>query len=105
MYTPLVEPDDGFVACGTYPTGFEPALRVVLAKPHYLLAMKLQALASIDRGERDLTDARALAAHLGLTRDSELHDLYRSIYDDEPPPDALPRFGSVIEPRRDEGRG
>lgn len=96
-YTPLDEDEAWFTASGSYPTGQAPGLRVFLAKPHYLLAMKLQALASLDRGDRDLDDARALARHLNLHETDELHRIYRSIYDEAPPADASHRFRSVVE--------
>ncbi len=96
-YTPLDEDDAWFAASGSYPAGHAPGLRVFLAKPHYLLAMKLQALASLDRGDRDLEDARELARHLDLHDTNALHRIYRSIYDEAPPSAATVRFRSVLE--------
>ncbi|WP_132256029.1 hypothetical protein [Methylobacterium segetis] len=96
MFTPLDEPDALFALSGTYPAAGPPGLRTFLAKPHYLLAMKLQALRNLDRGERDLGDARALALHLGLTRIEELERLYLSIYGEDPPSEARLRFASVL---------
>ncbi|SMC95838.1 hypothetical protein SAMN06297251_11480 [Fulvimarina manganoxydans] len=58
MYTPLGENDDLFDVMGNYPMTGTPGLRVLTAKPQYLLAMKLQALRNIDRGDKDLGDAR-----------------------------------------------
>ena len=95
-YTPLDEDDLLFDAAGSYPTGSAPGLRTFVARPHYLLAMKLQALANLDRGDWDLNDARALAAHLGIGDTEALHRVYRSIYDEPPPPEARSRFGSVL---------
>lgn len=63
MFTPLEEDETLFALSGTDPTGGAPGLRTVVATPAYLLAMKLHALQSLDRGGRDLTDARARAAH------------------------------------------
>nr|WP_210261185.1 hypothetical protein [Enterovirga sp. DB1703] len=91
MFTPAL-----FTASNSYPVGRRPGLRVFLAKPHYLLAMKLQALANVNRGNRDVGDARQLASHLGLSDEEELARLYRSIYDEDPPVDAQARFGSVF---------
>ena len=96
MFTPLHEDETLFFLSGTYPPGGTPGLRPVLAGPSYLLAMKLQALRSLDRGDRDLTDARALAAHLGVGDVAALDALYRSIYGEAPPPDARLRFPSVV---------
>ncbi len=96
MFTPLDEDETLFALAGTYPTGGTPGLRTVLATPSYLLAMKLHALESLDRGDRDLTDARALAAHLDIGDVETLDRLYRSIYGEAPPPGARARFRSVV---------
>lgn len=96
-YTALDEDDALFDAAGTYPTGGAPGLRTFVARPHYLLAMKLQALESLDRGNRDLDDARALADDLGITDTDALHRLYWSIYDEAPPVGARARFEAVLE--------
>ncbi|KAB1075108.1 hypothetical protein [Methylobacterium planeticum] len=97
MFTPLDEQDTLFMLSGSYPAGAQPGLRTFVAKPHYLLAMKLQALQNLDRGDRDINDARMLASHLGLTDVAELDRLYRSIYDDAPPETARSRFAAVVE--------
>lgn len=96
MFTPLDEPDTLFALSGTYPAAGPPGLRTFLAKPHYLLAMKLKALRNLDRGQRDIDDARALARHLGLSDVAQLEQLYVSIYDEEPPAEARSRFRSVL---------
>lgn len=97
MFTPLDEDAALFAVSGLYPADGTPGLRTFLAKPHYLLAMKLHALRSFDRGERDLRDARALARHLGIRHVSALHDLYVSVYDEAPPEEASLRFRSVLD--------
>ncbi len=97
MFTPLEEDETLFAVSGTYPTGGTPGLRTVLASPPYLLAMKLHALQSLDRGDRDLNDARALAAHLGLSDVQALERLYRSIYGEDPSPEVRTRFPAVIK--------
>ena len=99
MFTPLEEDEALFSLSGTYPEGDRPGLRVLLATPRYLLAMKLAALASFERGDRDLADARALAGHLGLADEAELSDLYRSVYGEPPPERSSRRFANVLEPR------
>ena len=96
MFTPLDESDRLFELSGTYPAAGLPGLRVLLAKPHYLLAMKLKALASLDRGDRDLSDARNLAAELGLTKDEDLRKLYVSIHDEEPRDATAMQFPAVL---------
>ena len=88
MFTPLDEDESLFALAGTYPTGGTPGLRTVLATPSHLLAMKRHALESLDRGDRDLNDARALAAHLNIGAVETLDRLYRSIYGEAPPPEA-----------------
>lgn len=97
MFTPLEEDETLFAVSGTYPTGGTPGLRTVLASPAYLLAMKLHALQSLDRGDRDLNDARALSAHLGLGDVEALERLYRSIYGEDPSPEVRARFPAVIK--------
>lgn len=62
--------------------------------------MKLCALASYDRGDKDMDDARKLALHLGLAEERELIRLYVSIHDEEPSPEARLRFPTVLEPPR-----
>ena len=96
MFTPLAENDTLFQLAGHYPDHGTPGLRVLLARPHYLLAMKLQALRSFDRGDRDLTDARALAQHLGIPDDQALLDLYVAVHAEEPPIEARMRFPAVL---------
>lgn len=97
MYTPLDEDEGLFLTAGSYPSDGTPGLRTVLAKPDYLLAMKLQALQTFDRGARDLNDAAALARHLGITDEAALHALYRSVYGEAPPDAASLRFKAVLK--------
>jgi hypothetical protein len=96
MFTPLDEDETLFALSGTYPTGSTPGLRTVLATPSYLPAMKLHALQSLDRGDRDLNDARALAAPLAIGDVESLDSLYRSIYGEAPPLEARTRFRRVL---------
>lgn len=97
MFTPLDEPEALFDVSGTYPTEGPPGLRTLVARPHYLLAMKLRALSSLDRGTRDMDDARALAAHLGIVDLESLRALYASIYDEAPANEAQLRFPAVLD--------
>ncbi len=96
MFTPLHEDDTLFDISGSYPKGSTPGLRVLVAKPHYLLAMKLQALRSYDRGERDMADARVLAKHIGLSDEAALCDLYTSIQGEQPPDELRLRFRALL---------
>ena len=96
MYTPPRKSDDLFSVSGNYPTAGTPGLRVLTAKPRYLLAMKLRALRNIDRGDKDLEDARALSSHLAIRDEGELRALYISIHGEEPHWEASSRFRSVL---------
>lgn len=96
MYTPLVEDSALFEASGSYPSGQAPGLRTFLATPRYRLAMKLQALRNLDRGDRDLNDARALAARLDIDDEAALRRLYISIDAEEPHPEPHMRFRAVL---------
>lgn len=96
MFTPLDEPDALFQASGSFPAVGTVGLRVLVATPHYLLAMKLLALRSADRGDRDLTDARALAREVGIGDVDGLSRLYASIHGEPPADDLLVQFRSVI---------
>jgi hypothetical protein len=100
MFTPLDEDEALFTSAGLYPADGTPGLRTFLATPRYLLAMKLHALQNLDRGDRDLRDARQLAAHLGIGDVAALHDLYASVYDEAPPDEASLRFRSVLQDGR-----
>lgn len=96
MFTPLDEPDALFQASGSFPAVGTPGLRVLVATPHYLLAMKLLALRSADRGDRDLTDARALAREVGIGDVASLSRLYASIHGEPPADDLLLQFAAVV---------
>ncbi len=96
MFTPLHEDASLFEFAGEYPQD-RPGLRVLLARPTYLLAMKLKALSSFDRGERDLADARALAATLGIDAIATLEDLYVSIHREAPNETVRRRLVAVLE--------
>lgn len=96
MFTPLHEDDALFESAGEYPQE-RPALRVLLARPNYILAMKLKALASLDRGDRDLADARAIAAELGISDIAALQDLYISVHREAPNETVRRRLAAVLE--------
>ena len=96
MFTPLHEDETFFDFAGEYPRN-RPGLRVLVARPTYLLAMKLKALANLNRGDRDLDDARALAKELRIGDVHELHDLYVSIHREAPSAAVKRRLASVLE--------
>lgn len=96
MFTPLDEHETLFRASGNFPSDGTPGLRVLVAKPHYLLAMKLLALGNVNRGDRDMTDARALANELGIDDMETLGRLYASIHGEAPAHDLRAQFPSVL---------
>jgi hypothetical protein len=65
----------------TYPSEREPGLRVFLARPEYLFAMKCRAMriAGSDN-QQDLADIRGLAVLIGLKTADEAMDLIQSFY-------------------------
>lgn len=96
VFTPPDEPETLFDLSGSYPSEGPPGLRTLVARPHYLLAMKLHALSDLDRGTRDMDDARALAGHLGICDVEGLNTLNASIYGEAPPIEARVRLPSVV---------
>lgn len=98
MFTPLHEYETLFELSGEYPHE-RPGLRVLVARPTYLLALKLKALASLGRGERDLADARALAKESAIGEVRELHDLYVSIHGEAPGDLVRRRLASILDRR------
>ena len=97
MFTPLQEDDAFFAISGTYPAGDNPGLRVLVARPNYLLAMKLHALSSLDRGDKDMADARALASELDVGDVETLRRLYVSFQRAEPRDEIVRQLPSVLE--------
>ena len=96
MFTPLSEDETLFEVSGNYPGLGTPGLRVLVARPHYLLGMKLLALANLDRGDRDMEDARRLARELGIVDVDALRGLYASIHGEPPTAGLLTSFASVL---------
>ena len=85
-----------FHVSGNYPTHGTPGLRVLVATPHYLLAMKLLTLGDVNRGGRDMTDARTLAGGLGIDDVASLGTPYASIHGEKPAHDLRAPFPSVL---------
>ncbi len=85
---------------GMYPEQGTPGLRVVVAKPEYLLAMKLSALQRRTSGERDFEDAKRLAIELGLASVDDLEHVFRAYFPGDELPDRaklrLPELESAI---------
>ena len=59
--------------------------------------MKLKALASLDRGDRDLADARMIAAELGIGDIAVLQDLYISVHREAPNETVRRRLAAVLK--------
>lgn len=75
---------------GSYPSEARVGLRVYVAKPDYLLAMKLRAMRG---GTRDFADARFLAQETGMTDRDSLVALLRRYF---PREDVDPRRVAII---------
>ena len=82
-FTAEKESESFFSAYGAYPQGEAPGLRVFLAKPEYICAMKLKALQRESIGDRDFEDAVRLAAELGIQTADDLLHLFASYFPDE----------------------
>jgi hypothetical protein len=72
-----------FSAYGAYPQGETPGLRVFLATPEYICAMKLKALQRETIGDKDFEDAVRLAAELGIESMDGLLHLFASYFPGE----------------------
>ena len=68
---------------GAYPRGETPGLRVFLAKPEYICAMKLKALKRESVDDRDYADAVRLAAELHVETAEDLLALFASYFPGE----------------------
>ena len=82
-FTAEAESESFFSASGAYPQGETPGLRVFLAKPEYLCAMKLKALQRESIGDKDFEDAVRLAAELGIESTDRLLHLFASYFPGE----------------------
>jgi hypothetical protein len=77
VYTSTQETSQDLLPYGSYPKAGRPWLNVTLAKPEYLLAMKIEALRRSTA--RDLSDVKMLASRLGLKSAEDIfqvHSLY-----------------------------
>lgn len=77
QYLSREETPRDLIPMGYYPDYGNPGLRVVVATPRYLLAMKLMA---VDRREQDLEDAANLAMEIGLETYDEMLALIGAFY-------------------------
>jgi hypothetical protein len=97
-FTAETESDSFFSAFGAYPRGETPGLRVFLAKPEYICAMKLKALQRETIGDRDFEDAVRLAAEVGVESTDDLLRLFASYFPGESlDPTAAARLPDITE--------
>ena len=100
-FTAERESESFFSAYGAYPQGETPGLRVFLAKPEYIRAMKLEALQRESIGDRD---AVRLAAELGIETADDLRHLFASYFPgeglDRTAAARLPEIAEAVRSRR-----
>lgn len=97
-FTPESESDDFFLLQGDYPRGDRPGLKVFMAKPEYLCAMKLKALTRASFADKDFNDLVELASTAGIEDAEQLMDLFFRFYpDEELDPVAKARIPEAIE--------
>jgi hypothetical protein len=97
VYASTVETAADFSLTGMYPANGRPGLRVIAARPDYLLAMKLAALRRTTVDDRDLKDAGRLAAAIGLSTAEDLKALHARFFPkDELPPIVLLRLPELV---------
>jgi hypothetical protein len=82
-FTAETESDGFFLLYGDYPKGGETGLRVFLAKPEYLCAMKLKAVSRSSYDDKDFNDLVELASAAGITSETALIDLFSSFFPGE----------------------
>ncbi|MEA2938211.1 MAG: hypothetical protein QOC56_1715, partial [Alphaproteobacteria bacterium] len=76
MYTRRLEQDGDRILVGVYPSPERVGLRVVAAKPSYLLAMKLSALERSTADDRDFQDAVNLGVACTISTTQELREVF-----------------------------
>jgi hypothetical protein len=82
MYTRERETASDRIFVGAYPSPERVGLRVVAAKPSYLLAMKLNALQRSTSDDRDFADAVQLGIACRVNTVDGLRDTFRSFFPD-----------------------
>ncbi len=93
-FTAESESESFFSAYGAYPQGETPGLRVFLANPEYICAMKLKALQRETIGDKDFEDAVRLAAEVGIETADDLRNLFASYF----PAESLDRAAAARLP-------
>jgi hypothetical protein len=80
QFTSLDGKRDKLELSGFYPETGTPGLRVLVAKPEYLLAMKLAALERATATDRDFEDAKRLAIELDVATKEALVSVYDAYF-------------------------
>jgi hypothetical protein len=83
-----LEADGDRIFVGVYPSPERVGLRVVAAKPTYILAMKLNALERSTADDRDFEDAVNLGVACGVTTAGALRAVFRKFFPDQELPAA-----------------
>lgn len=85
IYASRNEAEHDFLPFGQYPSFNRPFLRVMTARPEYILAMKIEAL---ERGEqRDFNDTLMIGERLGLKTVDDLVEIRNRYFSKPIPPD------------------
>jgi len=80
MYARRREEATDHIFVGLYPSPERFGLRVVAAKPSYILAMKLSALERATADDRDFQDAIRLGIECGVSTVDGLRDVFRTFF-------------------------
>jgi len=103
-FTAENESESFFSTYGAYPRGETPGLRVFLAKPEYICAMKLKALQRETVDDKDFEDAARLAVEIGIDGTDDLLRLFASYFPGERLDRAaaarLPEVAAAVRSRR-----
>jgi hypothetical protein len=107
MYARSGEMESDRIFIGTYPSPERYGLRVMAAKPPYILAMKLRALERVTADDRDFKDAVNLGVECGVTTVDGLREALGRFFGDEELPLAaglrLPELAEAIQARLGSG--
>jgi hypothetical protein len=103
-FTAESESESFFSAYGAYPQGETPGLRVFLARPEYVCAMKLKALQRESIGDKDFDVAVRLATEVGIETADDLRRLFASYFPgeslDRTAAARLPEIAEAVQSRR-----
>lgn len=83
VYTRLPEQSGDRIFVGVYPSPERVGLRVVAAKPAYILAMKLGALERTTADDRDFEDAVNLGIACNVSTVDELREIFHRFFPDQ----------------------